>query len=90
MESKSTDILVLLIFTALWFYQLYKIWFQIDDEYKKALERSNWIPKWLYPFKNVTDDFLSDKKQWIIMSRVGSILMTIIVIWANIQILFIH
>ncbi len=41
MASKSTELLVLAIFTAFWFYQLYKIWFQVDKEYEKAIKEQN-------------------------------------------------
>ena len=83
MESKSTDVLVLLLFTAFWFYQLYKIWFQIDKEYEKALIRSKWMPK----IFNTERHIVEDKQTWVTFVRGSSIVMTILVILVNIMLL---
>ena len=83
MESKSNDILILLIFTAFWFYQLYKIWFQIDQEYEKALKRAKWMPK----IFNTEREFIKDKQAWIMLARVSSIVLITIIIFINITLL---
>lgn len=87
MEENFFNTVILLLFTTYWFNQLNRIWFHIDEEYEKSLERINLIPKWLYPFRNVAEDFLSDKGFWIILSKVGSIIMTIIIVLVNIMLL---
>ena len=83
MASKSTELLVLLIFTAFWFYQLYKIWFQVDKEYEKAIKRTKWMPILF----NTERQIVKDKQSWIMFVRVLSILMTIFFIILNVAIL---
>ena len=78
MESKAIDILVLLTFTTFWFYQLYKIWFQIDQEYEKAVKRTKWMPK----IFNTERYIVNDKETWISVVRGSSIVMTILMILA--------
>ena len=83
MESKSIDILVLLIFTAFWFSQLYKIWFHIDKEYEKAVKRAKWMPR----IFNTERYIVNDKDTWVSFVKGSSIVMTILVILANFLIL---
>ena len=78
MESKAIDILVLLTFTTFWFYQLYKILFQIDQEYEKAVKRTKWMPK----IFNTERYIVNDKETWISVVRGSSIVMTILMILA--------
>ena len=68
MESKPIDILVLLIFTVFWFYQLYKIWFQTEKEYEKAQNRAKWMPK----IFNNERFIVKDKQTWIMVVKASS------------------
>jgi hypothetical protein len=83
MESTSADVLILIIFTAFWFYQLYKIWFRIDDEYEKALKRAKWIPK----IFNTERYLVNDKATWVMVVRASSVLMTALIVLVNIILL---
>ncbi len=77
------DFLVLLIFTIFWFYRLHRLWFYTEEEYQKAVKRTKWMPA----FFNQERYLVEDKQSWITLMKVGSIIMTVLIVIANIVLL---
>ncbi len=74
MDSKSVNILLLFIFLIFWLYRSYKIWFDTDREYIKAVSRAKWMPR--------RPQILNNKDTWATFGKVSSIWGTILILVA--------
>ena len=77
------NVITLLIFTAVWFYKLHRIWFHVEEEYEKAVKRTKWIPA----IFNQERFLVEDKQSWIVLMKVGSIPMTVLIVIINVLLL---
>src|SRR5688572_31271933 len=61
------------VFNVLWFYNLYKVWFHTEQEFKKHIEKMNNMPSWI-PFREHFIEDLEDKEAWSRQTKLVGIL----------------
>jgi hypothetical protein len=61
------------IFNILWIYNLYRVWFHTEQEFKKNVEKMNNMPSWI-PFRERFIQDLNDKEAWSQQTKLTSVL----------------
>ena len=75
-------VLVFLLFSAIFFYNTFKLWFRTDAYYQSLWESLNRSPS-LYPFRDFFLRQMEDRRRWEILQKVFSIVGMIGVLAAD-------
>jgi len=61
------------IFHIVWIYNLYRIWFHTEQEFKKNMEKTSSMPSWI-PFRERFIEDLNNKEAWSRKTKLVSVL----------------
>jgi len=76
-------VIVFLIFSLLFFYNTYKLWFKTDEYYQSIYNSLTAQPS-LYPFKDFFLKRLENKQSWILWQKVFSLVGILAVLTADV------
>ena len=75
-------VLVFLLFSAIFFYNSYKLWFKTDDYYRDLRESLSRTPS-PYPFRGFFLRQLENRRRWELIQKTFSVLGLIAVLAAD-------
>lgn len=79
-------VLVFLLFSGIFFYNSYRLWFKTDAYYNDIRNSLTRQPS-LYPFRDFFLKRMDDKKRWVLWQKIFSAIGLVAVIGADILII---
>lgn len=79
-------VLVFLLFSALFFFNSYKLWFRTDQYYEEIYTSLTRQPS-IYPFKDFFLRQVQNKKRWVLWQKIFSAIGLVAVIAADVLVM---